>query len=97
MNDLEIIGGLYGMNIGNQQFTMRGIKISDAVIVSYATVPDVILRQFTDHNAILGHIPDLELGLAIPRIDHFKLWHCFLDDQWIDKQPTCRFRRYCRQ
>ncbi|KAF2660462.1 glycoside hydrolase family 55 protein [Lophiostoma macrostomum CBS 122681] len=32
MSDLEIIGGLYGMNIGNQQFTMRNIKISNAVI-----------------------------------------------------------------
>lgn len=30
--DLEIIGGLYGMNIGNQQFTMRGIKISKAQV-----------------------------------------------------------------
>lgn len=30
--DLEIIGGLYGMNIGNQQFTMRNIKISKAQI-----------------------------------------------------------------
>jgi glucan 1,3-beta-glucosidase len=32
MADLEIEGGLYGMNIGNQQFTMRNIKISKAVI-----------------------------------------------------------------
>jgi glucan 1,3-beta-glucosidase len=32
MVDLEISGGLYGMNIGNQQFTMRGIRISNAVI-----------------------------------------------------------------
>ncbi|KAF1947648.1 pectin lyase-like protein [Clathrospora elynae] len=31
MADLEIEGGLYGMNIGNQQFTMRNIKISKAV------------------------------------------------------------------
>ncbi|KAF2016131.1 glycoside hydrolase family 55 protein [Aaosphaeria arxii CBS 175.79] len=30
--DLDITGGLYGMNIGNQQFTMRGIKISKAQI-----------------------------------------------------------------
>lgn len=32
MADLDISGGLYGMNIGNQQFTMRNIKISNAVI-----------------------------------------------------------------
>lgn len=32
MTDLEIIGGQYGMNIGNQQFTMKNIKISKAVI-----------------------------------------------------------------
>jgi glucan 1,3-beta-glucosidase len=32
MADLDISGGLYGMNIGNQQFTMRNIKISQAVI-----------------------------------------------------------------
>ena len=31
MADLDIEGGLYGMNIGNQQFTMRNIKISKAV------------------------------------------------------------------
>jgi hypothetical protein len=31
MADIEIEGGLYGMNIGNQQFTMRNIKISKAV------------------------------------------------------------------
>lgn len=31
MADLEIEGGLYGMNIGNQQFTMRNVKISKAV------------------------------------------------------------------
>ncbi|KAF2191420.1 glycoside hydrolase family 55 protein [Zopfia rhizophila CBS 207.26] len=31
MADLDITGGLYGMNIGNQQFTMRNIKISRAV------------------------------------------------------------------
>ncbi|KAF1831351.1 exo-beta 1,3 glucanase-like protein [Decorospora gaudefroyi] len=31
MADLEITGGLYGMNIGNQQFTMRNVKISRAV------------------------------------------------------------------
>lgn len=31
MADLEISGGLYGMNIGNQQFTMRNVKISKAV------------------------------------------------------------------
>lgn len=32
MADLDIEGGLYGMNIGNQQFTMRNIKISKAVV-----------------------------------------------------------------
>ncbi|KAF2852893.1 glycoside hydrolase family 55 protein [Plenodomus tracheiphilus IPT5] len=32
MADLDISGGLYGMNIGNQQFTMRNVKISNAVI-----------------------------------------------------------------
>lgn len=32
MADLEISGGLYGMNVGNQQFTMRNVKISGAVI-----------------------------------------------------------------
>lgn len=31
MADLDIEGGLYGMNIGNQQFTMRNVKISKAV------------------------------------------------------------------
>ncbi|KAL6706614.1 exo-1,3-beta-glucanase [Coniothyrium glycines] len=31
MADLDIQGGLYGMNIGNQQFTMRNVKISKAV------------------------------------------------------------------
>jgi glucan 1,3-beta-glucosidase len=29
--DVETIGGLYGLNIGNQQYTMRGVKISKAV------------------------------------------------------------------
>lgn len=32
MVDVETVGGLYGINIGNQQFTMRGIKVSNAVI-----------------------------------------------------------------
>ena len=32
MADLEIEGGKYGLNIGNQQFTMRNIKISKAQI-----------------------------------------------------------------
>jgi glucan 1,3-beta-glucosidase len=32
MADLDISGGKYGLNIGNQQFTMRNIKISKAVI-----------------------------------------------------------------
>ncbi|KAI8936911.1 exo-1,3-beta-glucanase [Plenodomus lindquistii] len=32
MADLDISGGLYGMNIGNQQFTMRNVKISGAVV-----------------------------------------------------------------
>ena len=32
MADLDISGGLYGMNIGNQQFTIRNVKISNAVI-----------------------------------------------------------------
>jgi glucan 1,3-beta-glucosidase len=32
MADLDIEGGRYGMNIGNQQYTMRNIKISKAVI-----------------------------------------------------------------
>ena len=32
MVDLETVGGLYGLNIGNQQFTMRGVKISNAVV-----------------------------------------------------------------
>ncbi|RAR03803.1 glycoside hydrolase family 55 protein [Stemphylium lycopersici] len=31
MADLDITGGLYGMNIGNQQFTMRNVKISKAI------------------------------------------------------------------
>jgi glucan 1,3-beta-glucosidase len=30
--DVETVGGLYGLNIGNQQFTMRNVKVSDAVI-----------------------------------------------------------------
>ncbi|KAJ5593902.1 CAZyme family GH55 [Penicillium hispanicum] len=29
--DVTITGGLYGANVGNQQFTMRGLAISDAV------------------------------------------------------------------
>ncbi|KAF2712482.1 glycoside hydrolase family 55 protein [Pleomassaria siparia CBS 279.74] len=32
MSDLVISGGKYGMNIGNQQFTMRNISISGAVV-----------------------------------------------------------------
>jgi glucan 1,3-beta-glucosidase len=32
MADLDISGGKYGLNIGNQQFTMRNVKISKAVI-----------------------------------------------------------------
>jgi glucan 1,3-beta-glucosidase len=32
MADLEIEGGKYGLNIGNQQFTLRNVKISKAVI-----------------------------------------------------------------
>jgi glucan 1,3-beta-glucosidase len=32
MADIEIEGGKYGMNIGNQQYTMRNIKISKAII-----------------------------------------------------------------
>ncbi|KAF1959823.1 pectin lyase-like protein [Byssothecium circinans] len=35
MADLEIEGGHYGMNIGNQQFTMKNIKISKAVVGIY--------------------------------------------------------------
>ena len=31
MNDITITGGLYGANVGNQQFTMRNMVISDAV------------------------------------------------------------------
>jgi glucan 1,3-beta-glucosidase len=32
MADLEIIGGKYGINIGNQQFTLRNVKISNAQV-----------------------------------------------------------------
>lgn len=32
MADLEIEGGRYGLNIGNQQFTLRNVKISKAQI-----------------------------------------------------------------
>lgn len=32
MADIDIEGGQYGMNIGNQQFTMRNIKISKAAV-----------------------------------------------------------------
>jgi len=31
MSDLVFVGGLYGMNVGNQQYTMRNISISNAV------------------------------------------------------------------
>ncbi|GLI75810.1 hypothetical protein PoHVEF18_004076 [Penicillium ochrochloron] len=31
LNDITITGGLYGANVGNQQFTMRNIAVSDAV------------------------------------------------------------------
>lgn len=31
MTDLTITGGLYGLNVGNQQFTMRNVAVSDAV------------------------------------------------------------------
>jgi len=30
--DIETVGGLYGLNVGNQQFTMKNIKISNAVV-----------------------------------------------------------------
>jgi len=29
--DLVFTGGLYGMNVGNQQYTMRNISFSNAV------------------------------------------------------------------
>lgn len=32
MADLDIEGGLYGLNIGNQQFTLRNVKVSKAVV-----------------------------------------------------------------
>lgn len=32
LTDIETVGGLYGLNVGNQQFTMKNIKISNAVI-----------------------------------------------------------------
>lgn len=32
MVDVETVGGYIGMEIGNQQYTMRGIKVSGAVI-----------------------------------------------------------------
>lgn len=32
MADLEIVGGKYGLNIGNQQFTMRNVKVSGAQV-----------------------------------------------------------------
>lgn len=32
MNDITITGGLYGANVGNQQFTMRNLVISGAVV-----------------------------------------------------------------
>ncbi|KAF2645055.1 pectin lyase-like protein [Massarina eburnea CBS 473.64] len=35
MADLEIEGGKYGLDIGNQQFTMKNIKISKAVVGIY--------------------------------------------------------------
>lgn len=35
MADLEITGGQYGLNIGNQQFTMKNIHISNAVVGIY--------------------------------------------------------------
>lgn len=31
MSDVVITGGLYGMNIGNQQFSMRNITITNAI------------------------------------------------------------------
>lgn len=32
MSDVTTVGGAYGFNVGNQQFTMRGLQISDAVV-----------------------------------------------------------------
>jgi glucan 1,3-beta-glucosidase len=32
ITDVTTVGGLYGFNIGNQQFTMRNLHISDAVV-----------------------------------------------------------------
>lgn len=32
LNDLVITGGQYGLNIGNQQFSMRNVSISNAII-----------------------------------------------------------------
>ncbi|KAF2198358.1 exo-beta 1,3 glucanase-like protein [Delitschia confertaspora ATCC 74209] len=32
ISDIEVTGGLYGLNIGNQQFTMRNIKVSNAIV-----------------------------------------------------------------
>jgi glucan 1,3-beta-glucosidase len=32
LEGIETVGGLYGLNIGNQQFTMRNVKISGAVV-----------------------------------------------------------------
>ena len=32
LDNIEIIGGLYGANIGNQQYTTKNLKISDSVV-----------------------------------------------------------------
>ncbi|KAF1978534.1 exo-beta 1,3 glucanase-like protein [Bimuria novae-zelandiae CBS 107.79] len=32
LTDIETVGGKYGLNVGNQQFTMKNIKISNAVV-----------------------------------------------------------------
>lgn len=32
LTDIETVGGMYGLNVGNQQFTMKNIKISKAVV-----------------------------------------------------------------
>ena len=90
MADLDIEGGLYGLNIGNQQFTMRNVKISKAVtgisqiwdwgwLYSGLTISDCATAFSMTNGASSGK---LEVGSVV--IIDSEITNCptFIDQAW---------------
>jgi glucan 1,3-beta-glucosidase len=97
MADLEIEGGLYGINIGNQQFTIRNVKISKAQIgisqiwnwgflYSGISISDCgtafsMISGYKDNNLQIGSVVFIDSEITNCPIFMDSTW-------WDDTKPT---------